>query len=186
MAHKLFRNGAFAGTLAVALGAGVSAVALQGVPGQPPSEPPSTPPDQPRQDEQRERPTVTHSGTVVDLYTYLDKIEQERRTQRERPGNPGERTGPQEDDEGIDWSDGDYKQNIEAGVPVVLMVEEESPWGQTEAQPHILVFDPDDSASRDAYKTVKENAGDKVEIAGEISRDGAMRGLRVIVIDDMG
>lgn len=133
--------------------------------------------DQQRYDDRN----ATHSGTVVDLYTYLKKSEEDIQRQIDNPA----RGAQEEDAEGIDWSNGDYDKNLEYGVPMVLMIEESSPWGEATVRPHIVAFDPDDRESRSAYKKLKEHGGKDVEVTGELHKEGAIRGLRVIMLNDL-
>ncbi len=147
-------------------GAGALALAQQDVPGVMPEAEPD------------DRAPHAFTGKVVDLHTYLKKTQEDIQRQIDNPARSAE-----DEDVGIDWSRGEYKENIKHGVPMVLMIEESSPWGEATKRPHVVAFDPDDSDSRDAHKKLKDRAGEKVEVTGEVHKDGAIRGLRIILVD---
>lgn len=165
-------------------GAGALSVAQQQMP----------PGQQPDRDRDREA-EVTHTAIVVDLSSYLEKQEEHRRGQHGRDGAhaPQDGTPPAppprepeqrpEEDEGIDWKAGDYRENLEAGVPVVLLIREDSQWGPTEYRPHVVTFDPNQDRSGESHEKLTEKAGEEVEVSGEIHKRGALRGLRAIHID---
>lgn len=187
-------------TLVVCGTLGVAAIAQYGDEGgedglAPPTDPPQPP------GERAERPEQTHSGVVVDLTSFLEKEQEQQdrrpsapdrqRMQREsppspppQPGRPGARDD-RDEDTGIDWTEGEYRENLDEGVPIVLMIEEQARWRSADHQPHVVTFDPKNGDSKDAYEQLKGAAGEKVEVTGDIRKEGAIRGLSVITIKNV-
>lgn len=189
---------------ATAVGAGVCLAAIAQ---QPPGQPAPTPPQE--RDRPGEQEAETHSAVVVDLMSYLEKKEEHERRQREqRPRDLPDRPSPSGDrgalpgvsaspspssrglgqttrdrDRGIDWTAGDYRENLQAGVPMVLMIEEDSPWGGGEPRPYVVAFDPNDTTGRDSFRELKESAGERVRVSGEVHKQRAIRGLRILTVD---
>ncbi len=182
------------GMLVTGLGAGVTVgLAAQDTP--PPQQPPGDP--APGQDPGEQ----THSGIVVDLASYVQKQEEQREPARPTqpghepggdPGGPESSAQPMGDpppdeggNDGIDWAVGDYRDNLENGVPAVIIVEEETPWGESEEHAYVVAFDPDDRNSEAAHEALADSAGEEVEVVGDAKKEGARRGLRVLMIEDV-
>lgn len=101
------------------------------------------------------------------------------------PGRDQPRDRDRDRDRGIDWTAGDYRDNLEAGVPMVLMIEEDSPWGAGEKRPHVVAFDPNDSDGKASFRELKNSAGQRVEVSGDVHKQRAIRGLRVLTVKDV-
>lgn len=178
-------------TLAALLATGVGAAATLAIAGQVP------PPGEPG-DGEGDQQAESHTGVVVDLVSYLEKEEEQRSPGRQptspgsngqqppgQPGQPGEPGQEEEEDEGIDWTDGNYSENLEAGVPAVLVIEEETPWGEAETHAYVVAFDPDTPDSSSAHDSLIESSGEEIDVTGETKKERARRGLRVIMLEDV-